>query len=196
MLGVLTNSVKTLATPLLVLLTAACSRPAPTPPPPRAADAGPVHRTEVEPNDRPEQSMAVGESTVVSGSLQADSARVDEDWYLLFTDHPRTVDVRVSGIPGTQLLLEVYDVARNRLSVVTGESEGAPARLPNLSVKDKLLLKLSSTRKGTGGAYSLSLLFAESATRFVLDARVSNARGSVVAVVQVKLLLPVAVTVP
>ena len=125
-----------------------------------------MHRTEVEPNDRPEQSMAVGESTVVSGSLQADSARVDEDWYLLFTDHPRTVDVRVSGIPGTQLLLEVYDVARNRLSVVTGESEGAPARLPNLSVKDKLLLKLSSTRKGTGGAYSLSLLFAESALGF------------------------------
>jgi hypothetical protein len=106
--------------------------------------------------------MAIGESTIVSGSLQADSARVDEDWYLLFTDHPRTVDVRVTGIPGTQLLLEVYDVARNRLAVVTGEGEGAPARLPNLSLKDKLLLKLSSTRKGAGGAYALSLLFSES----------------------------------
>jgi hypothetical protein len=124
---------------------------------------------EVEPNDRPEQSMAVGESTVVSGSLHADSARADEDWYLLFTDHPRTVDVQMSGIPGTQVVLEVYDVARNRLAVVTGNTEGSPARLPSLSVKDKLLLKVSSARKGTGGAYTLSLLFAEPALGFEME---------------------------
>jgi hypothetical protein len=152
--------VKTFAAPLLLLLAAGCSRPAPASAP-IPQDAGPVHRMEVEPNDRPEQSMAVGESTVVSASLQADASRADEDWYLLFTDHPRTVDIRVTGIPGTQLLLEVYDVAKNRLAVVTGEAEGSPARLPNLSVKDKLLLKVSSVRKGTGGAYALSLLFGE-----------------------------------
>jgi hypothetical protein len=162
------SSVKTFATPLLVLLAAGCSRPAPAPAP-LAVDAGPVHRMEVEPNDRPEQSMAVGESTIVSGSLQADSARADEDWYLLFTDHPRTVDVRMTGIPGTQLLLEVYDVAKNRLAVVTGDGEGSPARLPNLLVRDKLLLKASSVRKGTGGAYSLSLLFAEPVPGFELE---------------------------
>jgi hypothetical protein len=171
-LGVLfckTPDVKTFPTPLLLLLALACSRQAPAPPPPQPADAGPVHRTEVEPNDRPEQSMAIGESTLVSGSLQADAARVDEDWYLLFTNHPRTVDVRVTGIPGTQLLLEVYDVARNRLTLVTGEGEGAAVRLPNLQVKDKLLLKLSSTRKGAGGAYTLSLLFQESPGGFEVE---------------------------
>jgi hypothetical protein len=113
--------------------------------------------------------MAVGESTLVAGSLQADSARVDEDWYLLFTDHPRAVDVQMSGIPGTQLLLEVYDVARNRLAVVTGETEGSPVRLPSLQVKDKLLLKVSSTRKGTGGAYTLTLLFSEPALGFEVE---------------------------
>jgi hypothetical protein len=113
--------------------------------------------------------MAVGDSTIVSGSLQADSARADEDWYLLFTNHPRTVDIQMSGIPGTQLVLEVYDVARNRLAVVTGDGEGRPARLPNLSVKDKLLLKVSSARKGTGGAYSLSLLFAEPVPGFEVE---------------------------
>jgi len=114
--------------------------------------------------------MAVGESTIVSGSLQADASHADEDWYLLFTDHPRTVDVRMSGIPGTQLLLEVYDVAKNRLgAVVTGEAEGSPARLPNLSVKDKLLLKVSSVRKGTGGAYALSLLFGEPQPGFEVE---------------------------
>jgi hypothetical protein len=113
--------------------------------------------------------MAVGESTVISGSLQADAARTDEDWYLLFTEHPRTVDVRLSGIPGTQSVLEVYDVARNRLAVVTGEGEGAPTRFPNLTVKDKLLLKVTSARKGAGGAYALSLLFAESPVGFEVE---------------------------
>lgn len=113
--------------------------------------------------------MAVGESTVVSGSLEANAARADEDWYLLFTDHPRVVDARMSGIPGTQLVMEVYDVARNRLAVVTGDGEGGPARLPNLSVKDKLLLKVSSVRKGAGGAYTLSLLFAEPTPGFEVE---------------------------
>ncbi len=125
-----------------------------------AADAGPVQRAEVEPNDRPEQAMAIGESTVITGSLTSDPARPDEDWYLLFTDHPRVVDVGMTGIPGTEVVLEVYDIARNRLAAVTGEAEGGPARLPNLLVKDKLLLKVSG-RRGTGGAYKLSLLFAE-----------------------------------
>jgi hypothetical protein len=128
-----------------------------------------VHRAEVEPNDRPEQSMAVGESTVVSGSLQSDATRTDEDWYLLFSDHPRTVDVRMSGIPGTQVVVEVYDVARNRLAVVSGDAEGGPARLPNLQVKDKLLLKVSSLRKGAGGAYTLSLLFGEPISGFEVE---------------------------
>ncbi len=105
--------------------------------------------------------MAIGESTLVTGSLQSDPARPDEDWYLLFTDHPRVVDVRMSGIPGTEVVLEVFDVARNRLAVVTSDGEGRPTRLPNLSVKDKLLLKVSAGRRGAGGAYTLSLLFSE-----------------------------------
>jgi hypothetical protein len=105
--------------------------------------------------------MAIGESTLVTGSLTADPAKPDEDWYLLFTDHPRLVDVTLSGIPGTEGVLEVYDVARNRLAVVSSAGPGGPARLPNLSVKDKLLLKVSAARKGTGGAYTLSLLFGE-----------------------------------
>jgi hypothetical protein len=152
-------SVKPLAAALCLLLTA-CPRKATEPPAP-APDAGPAHRTEIEPNDRPDQSMPIGESTVVSGSLQLDPARTDEDWYLLFTDHPRTVDIRMSGIPGTDVVLEIYDVARNRLAVVNGEGEGGPERLPNLALKDKLLLRVSSVRRGGGGAYTLSLLFSE-----------------------------------
>ncbi|MGO8968471.1 MAG: ABC transporter substrate-binding protein [Myxococcaceae bacterium] len=151
----------TAATLLLLVLATACPRPAPAPAPPAAQDAGPVHRVEVEPNDRPDQSMAIGESTLVAGSLEADPARPDEDWYLLFTDHPRLVDIQMSGIPGTEVVLEVFDVARNRLAVINGSGEGRPTRLPNLSVKDKLLLKVSAARRGSGGAYTLSLLFSE-----------------------------------
>ncbi len=152
----------TRAAPLfLSLLATACPRPAPAPAPPPGADAGPVRRAEVEPNDRPDQSMAIGESTLVTGSLTADPAKPDEDWYLLFSDHPRLVDVTLSGIPGTEGMLEVYDVAKNRLAVVNGAGAGGSAHLPNLLVKDKLLLKVSAARRGTGGAYTLSLLFGE-----------------------------------
>jgi hypothetical protein len=44
--------------------------------------------------------MALGESTDVTASLSGTPARPDEDWYLLFGDRPRAVDVSVSGIPG------------------------------------------------------------------------------------------------
>ena len=70
----------------LVLVTG-CPRKQEAPPAP-AQDAGPAQRAEVEPNDRPEQSMAVGESTDVTASLSSTPARADEDWYLLFGDRP------------------------------------------------------------------------------------------------------------
>ncbi|HEY1908703.1 MAG TPA: ABC transporter substrate-binding protein, partial [Myxococcaceae bacterium] len=99
---------RALAVLSLLLLATACSRKKEAPPPP-AQDAGPAQRAEVEPNDRPEQSMALGESTDVTASLSSTPAKPDEDWYLLFSDRPRTADVTVSGIPGTVVLLEAYD---------------------------------------------------------------------------------------
>ena len=164
---VLDAPVKLLPALLLLLALVGCSRQAPPSPP--APDAGPDHRAEVEPNDRPDQSMPIGDSTVVEGSLRADPARPDEDWYLLFADHPRVVDVRLSAIPGTDTVLEVFDVSRNRLAVVNGEGEGGAERLPNLGLKDKLLLRVSSVRRGAGGAYSLALLFGEPAPGFEVE---------------------------
>ena len=143
----------------LVLVTG-CPRKQEAPPAP-AQDAGPAQRAEVEPNDRPEQSMAVGESTDVTASLSSTPARADEDWYLLFGDRPRAVDVTVSGIPGTAVLLEAYDETRTRLAAVSAEAEGQPARFPNLTVRGKLLLRVSAARKGGGGAYTLSVRYGE-----------------------------------
>jgi hypothetical protein len=105
--------------------------------------------------------MALGESTDVTASLSSTPARADEDWYLLFGDRPRAVDVSVSGIPGTVVLLEAYDETRTRLAAVSAEAEGQPARFPNLTVRGKLLLRVSAARKGGGGAYTLSVRYGE-----------------------------------
>jgi hypothetical protein len=153
--------VNTHARPLAIaalLLAAACSKK-PEGPPAAPADAGLAQRAEVEPNDRPEQSMALGESTRVTAGLTSTPARADEDWYLLFSEAPRVADVAVSGIPGTTLLLEVYDETRTRLLAVTGEADGTGVRFPNLTVRGKLLLRVSAARKGGGGAYTLEVLY-------------------------------------
>src|SRR5215470_15748040 len=151
---------RALAVLSVLLLAAGCSRKQQAPSP-TAQDAGPAHRAEVEPNDRPEQSMALGESTDVTASLSSTPAKPDEDWYLLFGDRPRTADVTVSGIPGTVVLLEVYDETRTRLAGVSAEGEGQPARFPNLTIRGKLLLRVSAARKGGGGAYTLSVRYGE-----------------------------------
>ena len=151
---------RALAVLSLLLLVTGCPRKQEAPPA-AAQDAGPAQRAEVEPNDRPEQSMAIGESSDVAASLSSTPAKPDEDWYLLFGDRPRAADVTVSGIPGTVVLLEAYDETRTRLAAVSAEAEGQPARFPNLTVRGKLLLRVSAARKGGGGAYSLSVRYGE-----------------------------------
>src|SRR4029078_2919881 len=44
-------------------------------------DAGPRELTEKEPNERPEQALALTGSSVVSATLSADPSKLDEDWY-------------------------------------------------------------------------------------------------------------------
>jgi hypothetical protein len=152
------TSARALAVLSLVALFPGCPRK-PEPPPATPPDAGPARRTEAEPNDRPEQSMPIGENTDVAASLASTPARPDEDWYLLFGEQPRLADVVVSGIPGTVVLLEAYDETRTRLAAVSGEGDGQPARFPNLTVRGKLLLRVSAARKGGGGAYTLSVRY-------------------------------------
>lgn len=154
------SSARALAVLSLLLVLPGCPRKQEAPPPP-APDAGPAQRAEVEPDDRPEQSMPIGESTDVAASLSSTPARPDEDWYLLFAEAPRLAEVTVSGIPGTVVLLEAYDETRTRLAAVSAESEGQPARFPNLTVRGKLLLRVSAARRGGGGAYTLSVRYGE-----------------------------------
>jgi hypothetical protein len=126
-----------------------------------AGPPGPKQLTEKEPNDRPEQAQSITESSIVSASLTADPSKPDEDWYLLESPSPKTVDVTVSGIPGGDVMLEVYDQDRNRLVSVNSEGEGKPERIPNIGLKGKLYLRVTTAKRGAGGAYTLTALFNE-----------------------------------
>ncbi len=124
-------------------------------------DAGPKRVTEVEPNDTPEQAMKLSESTLVDGTLAADPAKVDEDWVLLTSATPKVVDLTVSGIPGGDVAFEVLDADANRMVAVNSEGLDKPERLPNLFLKGKVYVKVTSAKKGAGGAYRLTALFGE-----------------------------------
>lgn len=132
-------------------------------------DAGPRTVAEKEPNDRPDIAQPISESTIVSASLAANPSKPDEDWYLLQASSPKTVDLTVSGIPGADVAIEVYDSDRNRVLAVNGEGEGKPERIPNLGVKDKLFVKIFSARRGAGGAYTLTAIVADAAPGYELE---------------------------
>lgn len=121
-------------------------------------DAGPKQLAEAEPNDRPDKALAILESSEVSAGLSADPNRPDEDWYKLSAVE-QSVDVAVSGAPGVDVVLEVMDVDGNRLALVNGAGEGAGERLPNLALRGVAYLRVSSAKRGVGGAYSLAVRF-------------------------------------
>jgi hypothetical protein len=128
------------------------------------ADAGPVVTgpellNEKEPNERPEQALNLGRDATVSASLGADPSKPDEDWYRLAPDSPRVADVSVSGLPGGDVLLEVYDAPGVRSASINSGGDGKPERFPNLYVERERWVRVVSARKGTGGAYTLELRY-------------------------------------
>jgi len=151
------------------VLLAGCARESKEVPDAGALAAGPVRLTEKEPNDRPDQAQGLTDSSIVEAGLSADPSKPDEDWYLLAPPAPKTVDLTVSGIPGADVAIEVYDADRNRLAVINSEGDGKPERIPNLGVKSKLLIKVFSAKRGAGGAYSLTALFTDPAPGFEVE---------------------------
>ena len=145
---------------VLSLLLAGCRKgedAAPDAGPP--ADAGPAALTEKEPNERPEQALAITGNSVVSAGLAADPSRADEDWYRLAPASPSVAELRVTGVPGSDVTLAVFDRDRNPLVNVNGAGEGQGEHLPNLYVERERWVRVSTARKGTGGAYRLEVSF-------------------------------------
>ncbi|HEX8539836.1 MAG TPA: ABC transporter substrate-binding protein [Cystobacter sp.] len=127
-------------------------------------DAGPVvtgpdQLEEKEPDDRPEQALTLARDATVSASLGADPSKPDEDWYRLAPSTPRVADVSVSGIPGGDVVLEVYDAPGVRSANLNSAGVGKPERYPNLFVEGERWVRVASARKGTGGAYTLEVRY-------------------------------------
>jgi len=131
---------------------------------PEVPDAGPVvtgpeKLEEKEPNERPEQALTLSRDAVVSAGLKADPSRPDEDWYRLAPGEPRVADVTVSGIPGGDVVLEVYEGPGARSASINSGGDGKPERFPNLYVERERWVRVVSARKGTGGAYTLEVRY-------------------------------------
>ncbi|NVJ24901.1 ABC transporter substrate-binding protein [Myxococcus sp. AM011] len=120
-------------------------------------ETGPSALTEQEPNERPEQALELTRDSVVTADLAAQPNKADEDWYRLAPPAPRVADVTVSGLPGGDITLEVYDRDRNRLASINSEGDGKPERFPNLYVEGERWLRVAPARKGVGGAYTLTV---------------------------------------
>ncbi|WP_208726343.1 ABC transporter substrate-binding protein [Corallococcus terminator] len=138
---------------------AACKKDVPQEVDAGVVETGPAALTEQEPNERPDQSLAVTRDSVVTGGLAAEPNKLDEDWYRLAPGAPRIADVTVSGLPGGDIKLDVYDQDRNRLVGVNSDGEGKGERLPNLFVEKERWVVVSPVRKGMGGAYTLEVKY-------------------------------------
>ncbi|MGQ0507867.1 MAG: ABC transporter substrate-binding protein, partial [Myxococcaceae bacterium] len=123
------------------------------------ADAGPRELSEKEPNNKPEDALVLDSNSLVLATLGSDPSKMDEDWYALTATNPSSADVTVGGIPGTDVVLEIFDTDRNRLMAVNSQGEGKSERIPNLAVRGKLFVRVAATKKGNGGSYTLAALF-------------------------------------
>ena len=124
-------------------------------------DAGMAELAEKEPNEGPDQALTLSGDSIVNAALSAEAARPDEDWYALTSSVPRLVDLKVSGVSGVDIVVALYDRDRNPLASVNSEGEGGPERFPNLFVSDRVLVKVSAVKKGTGGAYTVTARYSD-----------------------------------
>ncbi len=124
----------------------------PTAPDAGTLDAGPPTLTEVEPNDGPAQALVLNRTCLVQANLGADPAHPDEDWYVLKSGLPRTVDLVVTPPPGGDVGLEVMDEAAHRAGELDEGGPGQPERHPDLDVSGKVFVRVTSPSRGAGRA--------------------------------------------
>ncbi len=132
-------------------------------------DAGPMLVREKEPNERPDNALELTGSSLVEANLGADPAKPDEDWYMLKSALPRTVELTVSCPPGADIAIEVMDETRSSLALINAEGLGRAERLPNLDVSGKAFVRVTGVKKGAGGAYALTAIFSERQPSFELE---------------------------
>jgi hypothetical protein len=132
-------------------------------------DAGPLALTEKEPNDGPDKALAITARAVVQANLGADPRAVDEDWYVVQTALPRTASVRVTAPTGTDISVEVMDEARTTLLSVNAAGPGEEEKLPNLDVSGRAFFRVLGLKKGSGGAYAVTVELGDRQPGFELE---------------------------
>lgn len=150
-----------------VLLGCSCDKPAVVDA--GVADAGPKVLAEKEPNNSPENALAIDGNVRVEANLGADPAKPDEDWYVLTTHAPKTVDVVVSCPAGSDIMVELADGARTPLALVNSAPAGEAERFVNLDVSSKTYFRVLGAKKGAGGAYTVTTTFKERDPGFELE---------------------------
>ena len=132
-------------------------------------DAGPLALTEKEPNDGPDKALAISGRAVVQANLGADPKAVDEDWYAVQTSLPRTASVKVTAPTGADVSIEVMDEARTTLLSVNAAGPGEEEKLPNLDVSGRAFFRVLGLKKGTGGAYAVTVDLTDRQPGFELE---------------------------
>lgn len=133
-------------------------------------DAGPLALVEKEPNDGPDKALVIPGRAVVQANLGADPKAVDEDWYVVKSALPRTAALQVTAPTGADVAIEVMDEARTTLLQVNAAGAGEPERLPNLDVSGSAYFRVLGLKKGTGGAYAVTVELADRQPGFELEA--------------------------
>jgi hypothetical protein len=159
-----------LVVPLLLLALPACDGCGS----PAAVDAGPVDAgppvlSEKEPNDSAATALVVDRSALVEANLGADPDKPDVDWYAFKASLPKTADVTVTPPPGGDLALEVVDETGTVLAQVNAAGVGGAERLPNLNVSGTAWLRVTTIKKGAGGAYTLRAKLGERMPGYELE---------------------------
>src|SRR5260370_34269399 len=80
------------------------------PPDGGAIDAGPAQLSEHEPNDRPEEALAITESAVVHARVDGDPPKPDEDWDALTPAAARGAALLLCAIPAVSVAVGLHDV--------------------------------------------------------------------------------------
>lgn len=158
-------------TMVLVVVLAACDRCGSAHLPDAGAiDAGPPVVSEKEPNDGPNNALALDRSSLVEGNLGADPGKPDEDWYVLkAANQPKTVSLTVTCPPGADVALEIVDESRAVLATINSGGPGAPERYPNLDVSSRTFVRVVGHKKGAGGAYVLNATFVDRSPGFEFE---------------------------
>jgi hypothetical protein len=154
---------------LIALAFPACQMCGGTAAPDAGVDAGPPVLAEKEPNDSANNALVLERTSLVEANLGADPQKPDVDWFVLKAALPRTVDFQATCPNGGDISLEVVDESGGVLATVNAGGLGASERLPNLDVSSKTFVRVVATKKGVGGAYTVSAKFTERLPGYELE---------------------------